>query len=99
MKQGITTPSLSGDATEFYLGGTHPYADVLFSNPLIGAYSTQGFPDSDHTLIPTLHNFTYDAYFFGSNLALSQVIEFDISMYITVAGMIFGQSMPHLWWS
>jgi hypothetical protein len=96
MKQGITTPSLSGDATEFYLGGTHPYADVLFSNPLIGAYSTQGLPDSDHKLIPTLHNFTYDAYFYPTNLDLMQVLELDISMYFDGLGLIFGHQCNNL---
>ena len=71
MKQGISSPSLSGDATEFYFGGTHPHADVLFSNPLIGAYSTQRLPDNDHKLIPTSHNFTYDAYFYPSTPRIS----------------------------
>jgi len=96
MKQGITTPSLSGDATEFYLGGTHPYADVLFSNPLIGAYSTQGLPDTDHKLIPTLHNFTYDAYFYPTNLGVMQVLELDISMYFDGLGLIFGHQCNNL---
>jgi hypothetical protein len=96
MKQHITSPSLSGDATEFYLGGTHPYADVLFSNPLIGAYSTQGLPDSDHKLIPTLHNFTYDAYFYPTDLGLMQVLELDISMYFDGLGLIFGHQCNYL---
>ena len=96
MKQGITSPSLSGDATEFYLGGTHPYADALFSNPLIGAYSTQGLPDSDHKLIPTLHNFTYDAYFYPTDLGLMQVLELDISMYFDGLGLIFGHQCNNL---
>lgn len=96
MKQGITTPSLSGNAAEFYLGGTHPYADVLFSNPLIGAYSTQGLPDNDHKLIPTLHNFTYDAYFYPTNLGVMQVLELDISMYFDGLGLVFGHQCNNL---
>ncbi|HEY6328404.1 MAG TPA: hypothetical protein VI756_03635, partial [Blastocatellia bacterium] len=47
MKQGIKSPSLSGNATRFTIGGTTPYADVLWSNPLIGQGSTQGLPDSN----------------------------------------------------
>ena len=90
MTQGIKTPSMSGNATQFNIGGTIPYSDVLWTNPLIGQNSTQGLPDSNHTLLPTLHNFTYDAYFYGTNLAVSQVLEFDISMYFNGLGLIWG---------
>jgi hypothetical protein len=91
MKQGIQSPSLSGDATQFNIGGSKPYADVLWSNPLIGARSTQGLPDSGHTLLPTIHNFTYDAYFYPTNLGVTQVLEFDISMYFNGLSLIWGQ--------
>ena len=91
MTQGVSSPSLSGHATQFYLGGTTPYSDVLFSNPLIGQGSTQGLPDSNHTLLPTLHNFTYDADFFTASLAVTQVLEFDVSMYFNGLSLIWGQ--------
>jgi hypothetical protein len=90
MTQGIQTPSLSGHATQFNIGGTTPYSDVLWSLPLIGQGSTQGLPDSSHTLLPTLHNFTYDAYFYPTNLGVTEVLEFDISMYLNGVGMIWG---------
>jgi hypothetical protein len=90
MTQGIKSPSMSGDATQFNLGGTTPYADVLWTNPLIGQGSTQGLPDSDHKLLPTLHNFTYDAYFYSMDFAVAQVLEFDISMYFNGLGLIWG---------
>jgi hypothetical protein len=90
MKQGIKSPSVSGDATEFNIGGTTAYADVLWSNPLIGARSTQGLPDSGHTLLPTIHNFTYDAYFYPTNLGVTQVLEFDINMYFDGLSLIWG---------
>ncbi|HXM22294.1 MAG TPA: hypothetical protein VN948_13640 [Terriglobales bacterium] len=90
MTQGIKSPSMSGDSTQFNIGGTTPYADVLWSNPLIGQGSTQGLPDSGHTLLPTLHNFTYDAYFYPTNLGVTQVLEFDISMYFNGVGLIWG---------
>ena len=89
----VSSPSLSGNATAFNLGGasgTSPWGDVLFSLPVIGQYSTQNLPDINRTLIPTLHNFTYDAYFYGSNLALSQALEFDINMYVNSVGMLWG---------
>jgi hypothetical protein len=90
MKQGIQSPSLSGHAAQFNTGGTAPYADVLWSIPLIGQGSTQGLPDSGHTLLPTLHKFTYDAYFYPTNLGVTQVLEFDISMYFNRLGLIWG---------
>jgi len=90
MNQNIKSPSLSGDATQFNIGGTTPYADVLWSNPLIGEGSTQGIPDSGHTLLPTLHNFTYDVYFYPTNLGVTQVLEFDMSMYFNGLGLIWG---------
>jgi hypothetical protein len=90
MTQGIKSPAMSGDSTRFNIGGTTPYSDVLWSIPLIGQGSTQGLPDSGHTLLPTLHNFTYDAYFYPTNLGATQVLEFDISMYFNGLGLIWG---------
>jgi hypothetical protein len=101
MQQGIKSPSLSGHATQFNIGGTTPYGDVLWSNPLIGEGSTQGLPDSGHTLVPTLHNFTYDAYFYPTNLSVTQVLEFDISMYFDGLSLIWGNQCNilggHVW--
>ncbi|HET6218936.1 MAG TPA: hypothetical protein VFE27_18075 [Acidobacteriaceae bacterium] len=90
MIQAVKSPSLSGNATQFNIGGTRPYSDVLWSNPIIGQNSTQNLPDSDHTLLPTLHNFTYDAYVYVTNASVTQVLEFDINMYLDGAGMTFG---------
>ena len=66
------------------------YADVLFTIPLIGTNSSQGMPDPDHKIVPNLHDFTYDVYFYGSNLALSEVLEFDINQFFDGKGFIFG---------
>ncbi len=91
MQQGISSPSLSGKATQFNLGGLTPYADVLWTNALIGDLSTQGIKDSNHTIIPNTHNFTYDAYFYGSDLATAQAIEMDVSQYFNGMSFIYGQ--------
>jgi hypothetical protein len=90
MNQHVGSPSLSGNATKFSIGGTTPYADVLWTNPLIGDFSSQGVPDPGHKIIPNLYNFTYDLYFYGSNLALSQVLEFDINQYFNSMGFTWG---------
>ncbi len=91
-----TSPSLSGNASRFNIGGTTPYADVLWSNPVIGQNTTQGVPDTSHTLLPSLHYFTYDAYFFVTNASVTQVLEFDISMYMNGVGMIWGNQCNNL---
>ena len=91
--QNVSSPSLSGNATAFNLGGpsgTAPWGDVLFSLPLIGQFSTQNLPDTNRTLIPTLHNFTYNADFYVTNASVTQVLEFDINMYLNSVGMIWG---------
>ena len=90
MSQHVTSPSMTGNATEFSTGGATPYADVLWTNPVIGQSSSQGLPDPGHTLIPSLHNFTYDVYFYGSSLQLSQVLEFDINQYLNGMGFTWG---------
>jgi major membrane immunogen (membrane-anchored lipoprotein) len=90
MSQKITSPSLDSKATKFNLGGTTPYADVLWNNHLIGDGSSQGLLDSDHKLVPTLHNFTYDTYFYGTNLSLAENLEFDIAQFVDDKGFMFG---------
>ena len=81
MQQGISSPSLSGSATQWNLGGTKPYSDVLFYNQLIGTASTQGLPDRNRQIIPALHSFTYDADFLYQDGPGTQALEFDINMF------------------
>jgi hypothetical protein len=90
MSQGIGTPSMSGDSAQYNLGGTTVYADALFNNHLIGDFSSQGMPDNNHTLVPAYHNFTYDVYFYGTNLGVSQAVEFDINQFFDNLGFIWG---------
>jgi hypothetical protein len=90
MNPGVSSPSLSGKAAKFSIGGTTPYADVLWTNPLIGDFSSQGMPDSSHKIIPNLHYFTYDLYFYSSTLELSQVLEFDINQYFNSMAFTWG---------
>ena len=90
MYQGVRSPTLSGNATQFNLGGNMDYTDVLWNNHLIGDLSSQGMPDSGHTIVPNLHSFTYDVYFFGSNLGASQALEFDINQFFNNMGFTWG---------
>jgi hypothetical protein len=90
MAQNISSPSLSGEASEFNLGGTAAFGDTLWNNHLIGTDSSQNMPDPNHTLVPTLYDFTYDVYFYGTNLQDSQAVEFDINQFFNSMGFIFG---------
>jgi hypothetical protein len=94
--QGITSPSKSGDATQYSTSGTSPYAVVLWVDPVIGSYSTHNLPDTNHTLIPSLHNFTYDTDLYVTNFSVTAVLEFDVSMYMDGVGMFFGTQCNHL---
>ena len=42
MSQGVSSPSMSGSAAQFNLGGTAAYTDALFNNHLIGAFLVAG---------------------------------------------------------
>jgi major membrane immunogen (membrane-anchored lipoprotein) len=92
MEQNIKSPSMSGEATEYNLGSDKDiaYGDGLWNNHLIGSQSSQGMPDSGHDEVNTYHNFTYDVYFYGSNLGLSQALEFDVNQFFDSMGFIFG---------
>ena len=94
--QHISSPSLSGNATVYWLGGTTPYSATLLSNPVIGQNSTAGLPDNNHTLLPTIHNLTYDADVYVTNAAITQALEFDVNMYMNGAGMEWGTECNHL---
>jgi hypothetical protein len=93
---GVAYPSLSGNATMFDLDPNVPYADALFTAGLIGQNSPQS-PDADHVLLPTLHNFIYDAWFYVVTPEVTQSLEFDISLWMSgVTGMTFGHQCNHL---
>jgi len=73
-----------------------PYADVLYTSGIIGVNSPRN-PDSNHTLLPTLHTYTYDTDFYVQDSAVSQALEFDVSVWMEgIAGMTFGTQCNHL---
>jgi hypothetical protein len=92
----IKSPSLSGNATQFNTNGTTPYGVVLWYNPVIGQSSTEGLPDPNHTLVPSLHNFIYDTDFYVANASVTQALEFDVAMYLNGTGMFWGTQCNHL---
>lgn len=90
MYKGVKNPTLTGNSTQYNIGGTEAYTDVLWNNHLIGDLSSQGLPDTSRTLVPTLHNFTYDVYFWGNNLGASQALEFDVNQFFGGRGFTWG---------
>ncbi len=90
MAQNVGSPSMSGHASEFDLGGSASFSDGLWNNHLIGPGSSQNMPDGNETTVANLHEFTYDVYFYGEDLNLSQALEFDINQFFGSKGFIFG---------
>jgi hypothetical protein len=88
--KGIKSPSLSGNATKTTIGGQKVYSDAFWNNKLIGDFSTQGLHDDNKTLIPSLHNFVYDVWFYGNNLEASEALEFDLNQFMPGKGFIWG---------
>jgi hypothetical protein len=87
----VSSPSLSGHATKTVFGsGSVQWADAFWNNHLMGDQSTQGLFDKDHTLIPTLHQFTYDLYFWVDDVTKSQAMEFDINQFVNGKSYIWG---------
>ena len=90
MTHGIGSPSVSGNSTRMDIGGQILYSDVLWNNHLIGDFSSQGLPDTNRSIIPNVHNFTYDVYFFGADMSVSQALEFDINQFVNGQSFIWG---------
>jgi hypothetical protein len=90
MTQSVASPSLSGNSARMDIGGQTVYSDVLWNNHLIGDFSSQGMPDYNHTIVPALHNFTYDVYFYAGDFSVSQALEFDINQFVGGNSYIWG---------
>ena len=89
--QNATSPSMDGLSTKsVYGGGNYQWGDVLWNNHLIGSFSSQGLADTKHTLNPSLHNFTYDVYFWVKDASVSQALEFDINQFTGGKSYIWG---------
>ncbi len=93
MTQGVSSPSMSGNASEFSLGSGSAFTDALFNNHLLGALSSQNMPDTDGTIVPSLHTFTYDVYFYGDDLCDSQALEFDMNQFFDGMGFIWATNV------
>jgi hypothetical protein len=86
----VSSPSMSGNATSTNIGGATVFSDVLWNNHLIGDFSSQGLPDPTHTLVASIHNFTYDVWFYVGDAEISQALEFDINQFFGGMSFIWG---------
>lgn len=87
MTQNQSSPSLDGKSTKFWIGGTHPYSDALWFKHL------GSFGSASH--------FIFDMYFYMTNPAASEALEFDINVAYNGRYYVFGnQCNPlatHTW--
>lgn len=90
LAQGVSSPSMDGKSAKFSIGGSTPYSDVLWNNHLIGDGTSQGMPDSNHSIVPNVHNFIYDTYFYSYDLNNSENIEFDVAQFFNGMGFMYG---------
>jgi hypothetical protein len=88
--KAVPSSALTGNSARMDIGGQTVYADVLWNNHLIGDFSSRGLPDPDHAIIPNVHNFTYDVYFYATDFSVSQALEFDINQFVNGQSFIWG---------
>jgi hypothetical protein len=89
MTQHVATPSLGGNATEFHIGGTVPYSDVLWWRTLLGSTAAEA------TANQAMHHFVYELYYYMTDPSAAQAIEFDIDQYIGGRSLIFGSQCDY----
>ena len=75
MQQYQRSPSLNGNSTRFYIGGRIPYSDALLWKQLGGNASA--------------HNFTYDLWFYMTDPAAPQALEFDVNQSVNGVKYVF----------
>jgi hypothetical protein len=80
LKQGISVPSMDGKSIQFFLGGSTPYSNALYSKKLLTSASTAS----------SKSHFIYDTYFYYKNASAVQGMEFNTSQYFGGKGFIFG---------
>lgn len=87
MTQGVVSPSLDGASTQFWLGGSTPYSDVLWHKNILN--------ESQAATSRTVHNFVYDLYFYTDNGGAAQSIEWDVNQFLDGRSYIFGSQCSY----
>jgi hypothetical protein len=76
MKQGVSSPSMDGKSTQFFLGGSTPYSDAMWTKKVSSSAN--------------YHHFVFDTYYYVQNSAAVQGLEFNITNYSNQKGYTFG---------
>ena len=76
MNEGVNSPSIDGQAAQFWLGSGYPYAGALWWKQL--------------TPQPAASHFTYDLYFYYQDAGAPQALEFDVNQVVNGGKYIFG---------
>ena len=87
MTQGVVSPSLDGASTQFWLGGSTPYSDVLWHKNILN--------ESQAAISRNVHNFVYDLYFYTDNGGAAQSIEWDVNQFLDGRSYIFGSQCSY----
>jgi hypothetical protein len=83
MTEHLGSPSLTGNATQFWLGGDSPYANAIWWKNLSAG------SDASH--------FTYDLYFYMDNPSAAEALEFDVNLSYNGRYYVFGTQCSPLW--
>ena len=83
MTQHFGSPSLDGNSTQFWLGGTTPYANALWWKNLPAG------SDASHL--------TYDLYFYVDNPNAAEALEFDVNLSYNRRYYVFGTQCSPRW--
>jgi hypothetical protein len=76
MKQFQSSPSLDGKSTQFFLGGSTPYSDAMWTKKVSSSSS--------------YHHFVFDTYYYVKTPSAVQGLEFNITDYSNMKGYTFG---------
>jgi hypothetical protein len=87
LTQNVASPSLDGRSAQFWLGGSTPYADALWWKSLVNG--------SQLGTNRAAHHFVYDLYFYNTNPAAAQAIEWDINQFVDGRSYIFGSQCSY----
>jgi hypothetical protein len=87
LTQGVSSPSLDGASAHYWIGGSTPYADVLWHKNILN--------ESQVATSRKVHHFIYDLYFYTDNAAAAQSIEWDVNQFLDGRSYIFGSQCSY----
>jgi hypothetical protein len=87
MVQGVSSPSLSGLSTQFWIGGTTPYSNALWWKTVVGADQTE--------INEKTHHFVLELDFYLDNPNAAESLEWDVNQFVDGHSLIFGSQCSY----